>query len=134
MVYNPSVETVGESLSQNTVCILRQCSTQILFPGHHTLAGGFGIGNLEVVTLLASHCMPLTLPVSQSIQLNSKINVLTVRTISHSEVIHAKLITGNLTLNQTATLKQCWAAWGERSLLAIDREPMITSPVIPNNR
>ena len=124
MVYNPSVETIGESLSQNTVCILRQCSTQILFPGHHTLAGGFGIGNLEVVTL----------PASQSIQLNSKINLLTVRTISHSEAILAELITGNPTLNQTATLDQCWAAWGERSLLAIDREPMITSPVIPNNR
>ena len=33
-------------------------------------------------------------------------------TISHGEAILAELGTGNVTLNQTAALKQCWAAWG----------------------
>ena len=52
-------------------------------------------------------------------------------TLSHGEVIRAGLVTGNITLSETAALEQSWAAWGQ-SLRPIDQEPVITSPVIPN--
>ena len=50
--------------------------------------------------------------------------------IHYRTLFLAELITGNLTLNQTAALEQT-EGW---SLRPIDQEPVITFPVILNKR